>query len=128
MKVRSIYTCPLEFVHDIIKGKWKPIIIFNLRKTSMSLSELEKSITGISQKMLLQHLKELKIFGIVDKKSYEGYPLRVEYFLTEDRGRDILKAIEIMQDIGIQIMLENGMSDVLDEKGIAYDKCIKDTH
>jgi DNA-binding HxlR family transcriptional regulator len=94
----------------------------------MSLSELEKSITGISQKMLLQHLKELKNFGIVDKKSYEGYPLRVEYFLTEDRGRDILKAIEIMQDIGIQIMLENGMSDVLDEKGIAYDKCIKDTH
>ncbi len=44
MKIREIYTCPLEFVHDIIKGKWKTIIIFKLRKGSMSLAELEKSI------------------------------------------------------------------------------------
>jgi len=50
MKIRNDYTCPLEIVHDLIKGKWKTIIIFQMRAGSVSLSQLEKSITGISQK------------------------------------------------------------------------------
>ena len=37
MKIRNDYTCPLELVHDMIKGKWKPIILWRLR--------LELSIT-----------------------------------------------------------------------------------
>lgn len=35
MKLRENYTCPLEFVHDIIKGKWKTIIIFSIEKRQM---------------------------------------------------------------------------------------------
>ena len=68
----------------MIKGKWKPIIIWILRKGRYSLSALEKEIDGINQKMLLEQLKELKEFGFVDKVSYEGYPLKVEYFLTDN--------------------------------------------
>ena len=60
MKVREDYTCPLEIVHDIIKGKWKTIILFQLKYGRTSLSKLEKNIEGISQKMLLQQLKELQ--------------------------------------------------------------------
>lgn len=54
MKIRSDYTCPLEVVHDFIKGKWKTIILFQLRNGKATLSELEHGITGISQKMLLE--------------------------------------------------------------------------
>ncbi len=104
MKIRKDITCPLELTHDIIKGKWKPIIIWSL-KESKSLSALEKSIHGISQKMLLEHLRELMEFKIVDKLSFEGYPLRVEYFLTE-RGRELLNAIVILQKIGSSIREE----------------------
>lgn len=104
MKIRKEITCPLELTHDIIKGKWKPIIIWNL-KENRSLSSLEKSINGISQKMLLEHLKELMEFKIVDKISYEGYPLKVEYFLT-DRGSELLNAIVILQRIGSNIQEE----------------------
>ena len=120
MKLRENYTCPLEFVHDIIKGKWKTIIIFQLRKGKCSFSELHREISGISQKMLLEQLKELREFGFVDKKSYSGYPLQVEYFITE-RGEKILSAIKIMQDIGIEYMIENNMTQFLDKKGIKYD-------
>ena len=120
MKLRENYTCPLEFVHDIIKGKWKTIIIFQLRKGKCSFSELHREISEISQKMLLEQLKELREFGFVDKKSYSGYPLQVEYFLTE-RGEKILSAIKIMQDIGIEYMIENNMTQFLDKKGIKYD-------
>lgn len=123
MKIRKIYTCPLEIVHDFIKGKWKSIIIFQLRKGHLTLSELEHTIEGITQKMLLEHLKELREFGIVDKISSEGYPLHVEYFLTE-RGMKMLEAINIMQNVGIEYMIEHGQSDILEKKGICLCKDI----
>lgn len=119
MKVREEYTCPLELVHDIVKGKWKTILIFQLRKGCCSFSELQHAITGISQKMLLEQLRELKEFGLVDKNSYPGFPLKVEYFLTE-RGMKMLSAILIMQDIGIEYMVEHEMTEFLDSKGINY--------
>ena len=121
MKIREEYTCPLEFVHDIIKGKWKTIIVFQLRNGNASLVQLERDIKGITQKMLLQHLNELKQWGIVDKKNADGYPLHVEYYLTH-RGMDLLKAVQIMQQIGIDYMVEHGQTDILDSKGICYKK------
>jgi DNA-binding HxlR family transcriptional regulator len=120
MKIRTGYTCPLEIVHDIIKGKWKTIILFQLRSGGVSLSELEKGIEGITQKMLLEQLKELQEFGLVGKRTFEGYPLHVEYFLTEDRGERVLEAIRIMQEIGVEYMVEHGMTDILKRKGISY--------
>lgn len=51
MKMRNEYICPLELIHDIIKGKWKPVILWKLSKGGSSLSVLIKSILGISQKI-----------------------------------------------------------------------------
>ncbi|WP_349948345.1 helix-turn-helix domain-containing protein [Lacrimispora sp. BS-2] len=116
MKIRDEYTCPLELTHDITKGKWKPIILWQLGKGSMSLSQLEKDIKGINQKMLLEQLKELLVYGMIGKHSFEGYPLKVEYYLTE-RGKRLLDAITIMQSIGIDIMKEHDMMDFLKENG-----------
>ena len=57
MKLRHTYTCPLELVHDMIKGKWKPIILWRLRLGKTSLAQLERDIEGITQKMLLECCK-----------------------------------------------------------------------
>lgn len=94
MKVRSEYTCPLELVHDMIRGKWKSIILWRLRLGPTSLAKLERDIEGITQKMLLEQLKELIEFGFVEKKEYEGYPLHVEYSLTEDMADRFWKPCE----------------------------------
>ena len=59
--------------------------------------------------MLLEQLRELKDWGMVDKKTFSGYPLHVEYSLTSDKGMRILEAIKIMQQLGIEYMEENGM-------------------
>lgn len=115
MKIRKNYTCPLELTHDMIKGKWKPIILWRLRLGSTSLSKLEKDINGINQKMLLEQLKELIEYGLVEKKTYSGYPLRVKYFLNEKRGARILEALVIMQQLGVEYMEENGMTNSLDK-------------
>ncbi|MEG0048708.1 MAG: helix-turn-helix domain-containing protein [Clostridia bacterium] len=118
MILRKQYTCPLELTHDMMKGKWKPIILWRLRLGPTSLAKLEKDIEGITQKMLLEQLKELITYGLVDKKTYEGFPLHVEYFLTEERGKKMLEALEIMQSVGIDYMMKNNMADVLREKGV----------
>jgi DNA-binding HxlR family transcriptional regulator len=125
MKIRDDYTCPLEIVHDIIKGKWKTIILYQMKDGPKGLSELEHEIEGITQKMLLEQLRELIQFGLVEKKIFEGYPLRVEYSITERRGRKMIEAITIMQMIGIDYMLEKGMSGTLIEKGILTEEEIK---
>ena len=65
MKMRDDYTCPLELVHDMIKGKWKPITLWRLRLGATSLSKLEQDIEGITQKMLLEHLKELTEYFLI---------------------------------------------------------------
>lgn len=117
MKMRQEYTCPLELTHDCIKGKWKPIILWQLSKGGCSLSVLKKSILGISQKMLIQHLQELLGCGMVGKKINDGYPLKSEYFLTE-RGNKMFEAISIMQSVGIEMMMEDNREDFLKEKGL----------
>ncbi len=112
IKLRKNYTCPLELSHDMIKGKWKTIILWKLRLGNTSLSQLEKDINNITQKMLLEHLKELIEYGFVEKKTFGGYPLKVEYFLTEDRGTEILKALVIMQKLGIEFMQQNQLVEI----------------
>ena len=118
MKLRETYTCPLELTHDMMKGKWKPIIVWRLRLGPTSLSKLEKDIEGITQKMLLEQLKELISFDIVEKKVYQGYPLHVEYYLNEDFGYKMLEALKILQEVGIHYMENHDMNDALIEKGL----------
>ena len=110
MKMRTEYTCPLELVHDMVKGKWKPIILWRLRLGATSLAKLERDIDDITQKMLLEQLKELMDYGFVEKKPYEGYPLHVEYSLTDGMGTEILEALRIMQHIGIDYLKANNIS------------------
>lgn len=116
IKIREQYTCPLELTHDITRGKWKPIILWQIKNGNSSLSSLEREIKGINQKMLLEQLKELLEFGLVDKRTFEGYPLKVEYFLTR-LGDKIVDALTIMQQVGIELMIESGMQDVLKNQG-----------
>ena len=67
--------------------------------------------------MLLQHLSELQAFGVVQKKQFNGYPLKVEYSLTE-KGNRMLEVVITMQRIGIELMKEDGKEAFLKEKGL----------
>lgn len=115
MKIREEYTCPLEIVHDILKGKWKTVILYQLKHyTKASLSDLESSINGITQKMLLEQLNELRQYGLVEKIKYAGYPLKVEYYLSKDSGEQIIEALEIMQKVGLQYLNDYKTSSDID--------------
>ncbi len=74
----------VENVVRILEGRWKLVILFHLFGGKvLRFSELEKEIYGISQKMLIQQLRQMERDGIVRRIVHHQVPPRVEYCLTE---------------------------------------------
>ena len=80
---QKVYNIGVEATMDVIGGKWKPIILCNLRHGVLRPSELRQKIPEISQKMLTQQLRELEAANIVARRSYNQVPPKVEYSLRE---------------------------------------------
>lgn len=86
---RPVYTpataaSGVEEALKILEGRWKMIILFHLfDKGVLRFSELERAIPAVSQKMLIQQLRELEKDGIVHREVYPEVPPKVEYGLTE---------------------------------------------
>jgi DNA-binding HxlR family transcriptional regulator len=81
MKPRE-YSCGLEAALAVIGGKWKGLILWNLAGRSQRFGTLRRLVVGISEKMLIQGLKEMELDGIVIRKDFREVPPRVEYSLT----------------------------------------------
>jgi DNA-binding HxlR family transcriptional regulator len=74
----------METALRMIEGRWKMIIIFHLFDRSvLRFSDLRRAIPGVSEKMLIQQLRELEHDGIVARTVYPQVPPKVEYRLTE---------------------------------------------
>ena len=80
---RDHYNCPLEATLDVIGGKWKLYLLWHLREETKRYGELKRSTRGITEKMLIQQLKQLEKDGIVTRTVYPEVPPRVEYSLTD---------------------------------------------
>jgi DNA-binding HxlR family transcriptional regulator len=76
------FTCGLDATLKVIAGKWKPLIIYFLLQGPCRYGELKRAAQGVSDKMLIQQLKELDKDGIVTRKDYREVPPRVDYTLT----------------------------------------------
>lgn len=74
--------CPTRWLLDCIGDKWSVLIIGLLEDGAKRFSELQRSIGGISQKMLTQTLRNLERDGLVTRTIYAEVPPRVEYQLT----------------------------------------------
>ncbi|HLP49988.1 MAG TPA: helix-turn-helix domain-containing protein [Chitinophagales bacterium] len=75
--------CPVSFTMEKIGGRWKPLIIYNLRNGKRRYNELKKSIPDISEKMLIQHLRELEEDKLIIRTILPVVPPHVEYDLTK---------------------------------------------
>jgi len=76
------YGCPIDFTLSLIAGKWKVLIVWELGVATKRFTELERVLPGISRKVLIQQLKELELYHIIERKVYPEVPPKVEYSLT----------------------------------------------
>lgn len=75
------YACGLEAALDVIGGRWKVLVLWDL-DSPRRFGELKRIVEGISEKMLIQQLRELEADGVVHRKVFHQVPPRVEYSLT----------------------------------------------
>lgn len=95
-KLEEDIRCPLEYGLAIFGGKWKSRIICVLSDNEkLRYSQIRKEMYNITDAVLSATLKDLMEDGIVDRKSYDEIPPRVEYSLTQ-KGKSV---VPILQDI-----------------------------
>lgn len=76
------FVCGIDAAMDVIGGKWKVLILWVLNERTCRFGELRRAVTGVTEKVLSSHLKELEDDGIVHREVYAEVPPRVEYSLT----------------------------------------------
>lgn len=103
--------CGIGFSHGlavtlrIIAGKWKPLILYFLLDGPKRYGELKRTIQGVSDKVLIQQLKELEADRVLVRTDYKEVPPRVDYALTP-LGRSLAVAIVPLCTWGTQNMAE----------------------
>ena len=97
--------CGLNSTLRIISGKWKPLVLFFLRSSPKRYGELKRLVQGVSDKVLIQQLKDLEADQVVVRTSYKEVPPRVDYALTP-LGRGLADAIIPLCTWGTENMAE----------------------
>ena len=86
---------------DVLSGKWKLPIIITLQNGAHGFNELERTIDGITPKLLSKSLKDLEMNGFVKREVLPSSPVRVYYSLT-DYSDSLNEIIDALRDWGLQ--------------------------
>lgn len=109
------YTCPVDVTLSLVGGKWKILILSHLHQFGgRGFSEIKTNLPRISEKMLIQQLKELQRDDLINKKVLSAKPYRVEYFLTE-HGRTLSPLYSFMSTWGIDYLKRNNIDYLKDQ-------------
>ncbi|WP_240791333.1 helix-turn-helix domain-containing protein [Roseomonas sp. AR75] len=86
----------MQDVIRVLEGRWKLVILFQLFGGQVRrFSDLERAIPGVSQKMLIQQLRQLEADGVVARIVHHQVPPKVEYHLT-DWGQALCPALDAL--------------------------------
>jgi len=99
------FSCGLDATLRIISGKWKPLVLFFLHDEPKRYGELKRLIQGVSDKVLIQALKDLEGDRVLARTDYKEVPPRVDYALTP-LGRSLAEAIIPLCTWGTEHMAE----------------------
>lgn len=97
---RGPYICGIDAGMDVVSGKWKSLILWELDNYgTRRFGELRRGLPGVSEKMLVQHLREMEQDGLVHREIFREVPPRVEYSLTE-HGKSLNEALRPLGEWG----------------------------
>ncbi|MEW1792106.1 MULTISPECIES: winged helix-turn-helix transcriptional regulator [Streptomyces] len=109
---RGPYFCGIDAAMDVVAGKWKPLILWELNNYgTRRFAELRRGLPGVSEKMLIQHLREMEEDGLVHREVYRQVPPKVEYSLTE-QGVSLNTALSSLGKWGTERMRRMGAEKV----------------
>ncbi|MFC9744863.1 winged helix-turn-helix transcriptional regulator [Streptomyces niveus] len=109
---RGPYFCGIDAAMDVVAGKWKPLILWELNNYgTRRFTELRRGLPGVSEKMLIQHLREMEVDGLVHREVYRQVPPKVEYSLTE-QGVSLNTALSSLGNWGTERMRRMGAEKV----------------
>lgn len=91
--------CPIRTTLELVGGKWRLLILHQLRNGALRFAELRRLLPDISEKMLVQELRHLTAAGLLGRHNYGEVPPRVEYELTAV-GRAALPLIAAVAEYG----------------------------
>lgn len=91
--------CPVATAVSLIGGKWKLLILRNLKVRPWRFNELQRDLDGISQKVLTDSLRQMTDDGLVCRHDFGEVPPKVEYGLTE-LGLKMLPIIDSLENFG----------------------------
>ena len=91
--------CPVATAVSLIGGKWKLLLLRNLRERPWRFNELQRSLEGVSQKVLTESLRQMVDDGLAYRHDYHENPPRVEYGLTE-LGMQMLPIVNALEGFG----------------------------
>lgn len=87
------------FTIELLRGKWKLFLLFQLSCGPKRFSELHKACNNISESVLARKLNELQKDGLINKKIYPEIPPHTDYSLT-NKGKKLFKVIEALENFG----------------------------
>ncbi|XXX78155.1 helix-turn-helix domain-containing protein [Sorangium sp. So ce134] len=99
MRRKNPYGCGIGPAFEVIGGKWKAVILWEMQAQPRRFGELKRLLPGISEKMLIQQLREMEADGIVHREIFREVPPRVEYSVTE-LGASLNQALGPLSDWG----------------------------
>ena len=100
------FTCGLDATLRVIAGKWKPLILYFVAQGGPTrYGALRRAVRDVSDKMLIQQLKELEADGLVKRTDYKEIPPRVDYSLTP-LGLSLAEALVPLCSWGTENMAE----------------------
>lgn len=134
MKYHSVKD-PIRIYTEVLGGKWRLLILYQLFSSTQRFKDLLKSTEGITPRMLTKELRSLEKFNLVEKEVYKEVPPRVEYSLT-DEGVKLYPLIENIQSVGNQlahlisedVSVENTISMEYDENITILNNTLSQEH
>ena len=79
----EVHWCPVEFTLAMISGKWKPMILLQLKNGPRRFNDLRRALPQVTQRMMTLQLRQLEKDGIINRKDFGENPPHVEYSFTE---------------------------------------------
>lgn len=95
------FLCGLDAAIDVVGGKWKALVLWALSVEPRRTGELRRELDGVTEKVLIQQLRELERDGIVRRTVHDQVPPKVVYSLT-DRGVSLDRALALLGEWGEQ--------------------------